>query len=124
MSAAVVRWQIVTPRPGELCDFYEKVFGWRISRDNPLGVREVRTHAAGAPAGSVWPAPPDAPTFVQLFLEVPDVAEAVAAVEGRGGSVIVPRSVLPQGEVMAIVRDPFGLSLGLMEPVAPSTEAT
>lgn len=115
MSAPVVRWQIVTPHPDDLCEFYAEVFGWRTTRDNPLGVREVHPTTAAAFPGSVWPAPPGAPTFVQLFLEVPDVAVAVAEVERRGGAAIVPRSVLPMGEVMAIVRDPFGLSLGLVE---------
>ena len=58
MSAPVVRWQIITSRPDDLCSFYAEVFGWRTRRDNPLGVREVQTQDATAFPGSVWPAPP------------------------------------------------------------------
>jgi len=114
--AAVVRWQIVSPRPDDVARFYGEVFGWDVSRQNALGVREF-TGGDGCP-GSVWPAPPAAPTFVQLFVQVADVEAAVAAVVQRGGAVIVPRSVLPEGEVIAILRDPFGASFGVVAPPA------
>lgn len=121
MSAPVVRWQVVTPQPAAFGRFYAEVFGWRIARDNPLGVREVEGDDGGRGVpGSIWPAPPEAPTFVQLFLEVDDVAATLAAIAQHGGTIVVPRSVLPQGEVMAIAHDPFGLSVGLVERVRQS----
>ena len=115
MAAPVIRWQIISPRPDEVARFYGVVFGWTERRDNALGYREIATGSSDGIQGGVWPAPPEAPTFVQLFIEVADVAATVATVTANGGEVIVPRSALPDGEVMAIVRDPLGTSVGLVE---------
>lgn len=114
MPAPVVRWQIISPRPDEVSQFYGAVFGWTERRDNTLGYREINTGSSEGIQGGVWPAPPEAPTFVQLFVEVPDVDAAITAVTANGGTVLVPKSALPDGEVMAVIRDPLGTSLGLV----------
>ena len=114
MAAPVVRWQILSPRPDEVARFYGAVFGWTESRGNALGYREINTGSTDGIQGGIWPAPPEAPTFVQLFVQVADVDETIAAVIANGGSILVPKSVLPDGEVMAIVRDPLGASVGLV----------
>ncbi|MEZ5293670.1 MAG: VOC family protein [Vicinamibacterales bacterium] len=116
MAAPVVRWQIVSPHPDEVVRFYGAVFGWEERRDNALGYRALLA-GSGVPGG-VWPAPAGAATFVQLFIEVDDIAAAIEATLAHGGSVVVPRSVLPDGDVMAVVRDPLGTSVGLVTPVS------
>lgn len=120
MGAPVVRWQIISPRPEDVSRFYGAVFGWTESRANALGYRELNTGSADGIHGGVWPAPPDAPTFVQLFVQVDDIDVTIRAVVANGGSVLVPKSVLPDGEVMAVVRDPLGTSVGLVTPAASS----
>lgn len=120
MGAPVVRWQIISPRPDEVARFYGAVFGWTGSRANALGYREISTGSSGGIQGGIWPAPPDAPTFVQLFVQVDDIDRTTAAVVANGGSVLVPRSVLPDGDAMAVVRDPLGASVGLFTPAASS----
>src|SRR5262245_57941716 len=114
MAAPVVRWQILSPRPDEVARFYGAVFGWTAARDNALGYREINTGSTDGIQGGIWPAPPDAPTFVQLFVQVDDVDATIAAVLANGGSILVPKSVLPDGDVMAIVRDPLGASVGVI----------
>jgi predicted enzyme related to lactoylglutathione lyase len=114
MAAPVVRWQVLSPRPDEVSRFYCKVFGWTERRDNALGYREIDTGSAAGIRGGVWPAPPDAPSFVQLFVEVDDIEATTAAVVANGGSVVVPKSVLPDGDTMAIVKDSVGMSIGLI----------
>lgn len=113
MIPAVVRWQIVTPDPEASSAFHRALFGWSVDRGNALGYREVRSDAGRGIDGGIWPAPPGAPSFVQLFVEVPDVAVSVARATELGASVVVPVSTLPDGDVMAIVRDPTGVTLGL-----------
>lgn len=120
MGAPVVRWQVISPRPDDVSRFYGAVFGWTESRANALGYRALHTGSADGIQGGVWPAPADAPTFVQLFVEVADIDATIAAVAAHGGSVIVPKSVLPDGEIMAVVRDPLGTSVGLVTPAASS----
>lgn len=110
VSANVVRWQIVTPDPEASASFYRKLFQWPVRSDNALGYREVDSGGIG---GGVWPAPPGAPSFVQLFMEVPDVDASLAAAVSLGATILVPRSVLPGGDVMAVLRDPQGIPFAL-----------
>ncbi len=112
MTNPVVRWQIVTPDAGQTATFYERLFGWEVSRDNALGYREVGTGVGGLPGG-IWPAPPAERPFVQLFVAVPDVEACVRDAELLGGRTIVPATALPDGDVMAIVQDPSGLTVGV-----------
>lgn len=113
MSAPVLQWQMLSPEPDKLLEFYRALFGWRVSAANALGYREVDTGDAGIPGG-VWPSPPGAPPFVQLFVGVDDVAASVEKAVGLGAAIIVPVTVLPDGDAMAILRDPTGLTFGLM----------
>jgi predicted enzyme related to lactoylglutathione lyase len=112
MSNPVVRWQVISPNPDAAAKFYKQLFGWSFTQDNSMGQREVTAADAGV-AGAIWPAPPGTQPFVQLFFAVSDVEASVRRVEELGGKTIVPRTVLPDGDVMAIVHDPFGLSIGL-----------
>ncbi len=110
MSSPVVRWQLITPSPDKSAAFYEKVFGWKISQNNALGYREIDT---GGLAGGMWPAPPQASPFVQLFVAVSDVDACLAAAERHGAKVVVQKTVLPDGDTMAVIADPSGLSVGV-----------
>lgn len=114
MAAPVVRWQIVSPNPDGVGRFYGHVFGWTEKRDNALGYRDVNTGSPKGIPGGVWPAPPDAPSFVQLFIEVDDLDATIEAVTAHGGTILVPKSALPDGDTMAVVRDPLGMSIGLV----------
>lgn len=113
MNAPVLQWQMLSPEPDKLLDFYRALFGWRVSTANALGYRAVETGDGGTPGG-VWPAPAGAPPFVQLFVGVDDVALSVEKAVSLGAAIVVPVTVLPDGDVMAILRDPAGLTFGLM----------
>ena len=108
MGNPVVRWQIITPNPDAATSFYRELFGWTATRDNALGYRQVRTGSNGI-EGGIWPAPGDVQSFVQLFIEVADVEAHVQRATELGAEVIVPVSVLPEGDTMAVLRDPGGL---------------
>ena len=76
MSNPVVQWQIIAKDPESVALFYRKLFGWKISANNALGFREVAAEKGGIPGG-IWLAPPEAHNFVQLFVAVEDVDQAV-----------------------------------------------
>src|SRR5436190_17490340 len=116
MSAPVLQWQVVTPKPDELARFYKDVFGWTISAKNAIGYRQVAAEPGGI-SGGIWPAPPEAPSYVQLFIGVPDVETAAKKAADLGAEIIVPVTALPDGDVMAVLRDPYGLTFGLMRRV-------
>ncbi|MFN7963139.1 MAG: VOC family protein [Thermoanaerobaculia bacterium] len=113
MPNAVSHWQILSADPERTARFYTQLFGWTIDASNAIGYREVRTGAAGGIDGGIWPAPPGAPTFVQLFIDVEDLAAAVARATELGASVLFGPQKLPDGDEMALLRDPEGLAFGL-----------
>ena len=105
----VIRWQIVSPQPKEATSFYANLFGWRVTDQN-----EIDTGTGRGIDGSVWPAPPEARDFVQLFVAVDDVDRTIARATAVGASVIVPKTAMPDGHFVAILRDPHGLSFGIV----------
>jgi predicted enzyme related to lactoylglutathione lyase len=115
MSNPVIRWQIISPEPDKAAAFYQKLFGWKVSKANAMGYRELKTETkSAAPVdGGIWPSPPGQNSFVQLFIEVPDVDSCIEKATGLGAQIIVPKSELPDGDTMAVLLDPAGLSFGI-----------
>jgi uncharacterized protein len=113
MSAPVLEWQIVTTNPDRLSRFYVDLFDWTVDTNNALGYRQIDT-GGGSMRGGIWPAPPDAHSFVQLFVGVPDVEQSVARAQELGARVIVPPTALPDGDELAILADPCGVTFGVM----------
>jgi hypothetical protein len=107
MTNQITHWQIISPEPDKVAAFYQKLFAWNLTAANALGYREFKT--GGAIDGGVWPAPPGKPGFVQLHVEVADIEATVARAEKLGAKVVVPKSVLPDGDAMAVLLDPTGI---------------
>ncbi len=116
MGNPVMQWQILAKDPEKLGAFYTKMFDWRIDANNPLGYRMIDTGAGRGINGGMWPSPPEGHSFVQLFIEVDDVAKFVERAKQLGGSVIIPPQKLPGGDEMAIIHDPEHIPLGLYKP--------
>lgn len=110
MPMRVTQFQILAKNPERAAEFYQRVFGWTVHSDNALAYRTLDT---GGIAGGIWPAPPEAPPMVQLFLEVDDVPAAVASATAAGAHLVIPPSTLPDGDEMAVIVDPEGLAFGL-----------
>jgi predicted enzyme related to lactoylglutathione lyase len=115
MPNPVIRWQIVSPEPDVAARFYQQLFGWDLPTANAMGYRELKTGAIpAAPVdGGIWPAPPGQGPFVQLFIEVADVDASATKAQSLGAKVIVPTSILPDGDTMAVLTDPTGLPFGI-----------
>lgn len=113
MIPAVVKWQIVSPQAEASAGFYAALFGWKIDQTSAFGFRELKSGSDRGIDGGVWPAPPQAQSFVQLFIEVPDVDASINAALTLGAVVVVPKALLPGGDVMAVLRDPTGVTFGL-----------
>jgi uncharacterized protein len=118
MTHPVTRFQILSSAPAETASFYSALFGWTVDANNPLGYRRVDTGSSAGIQGGIWPAPPQAPSFVQLFVAVDDVRAAVDRARELGAQPIIPPTVLPEGDEMAVLSDPQGLSFGVWRPAA------
>lgn len=115
MSNPVIRWQILSPDPEKTAGFYAKLFSWKASNANGLGYRELKTTSEKSIDGGVWPAPQTERSFVQLFIEVRDVENSIRDAEKLGATILIPKATLPDGDTMAVLQDPTGLSFGICQ---------
>ncbi|MGH9762727.1 MAG: VOC family protein [Blastocatellia bacterium] len=113
MASPVVQFQILSKAPEDTARFYSGLFGWTVGADNPLGYRQINTGSEEGIQGGIWPAPPEAQSFVQLFVAVEDMDGSIRKAEALGARVIVPATNLPDGDQMAVMLDPQGLSFAL-----------
>jgi uncharacterized protein len=77
MGSPVTQFQILSKAPEETARFYGSLFGWKIDANNPMGYRQIDTGSKEGIQGGIWPAPPRASNFVQLFMRVEDVGASV-----------------------------------------------
>ena len=116
MGQPVVSWQMITKNPDRANEFYTKLFGWKSNANNALGYRMIDTGTEKGINGGIWPAPPHANSFVQLFIEVDDMGKYVEQAAKLGAKVLIPPQKLPDGDEMAILHDPEGMSFGIVKP--------
>jgi predicted enzyme related to lactoylglutathione lyase len=115
MPNPVTQFQIISTAPDETARFYSDLFDWMIDANNPMGYRQISTGSTDGIHGGIWPAPPQATNFVQLFITVADAAAAVAKAEKLGAKLLIPLTALPGGETMAVMHDPCGMSFAVWQ---------
>ncbi len=113
MANPVMQFQILSKTPDETALFYSTLFGWTVDGNNPMGYRRIATGSADGIQGGIWPAPPQSPNFVQLFIAVDDVKSSVQKAEKLGAKLIIPPTTLPDGDEMAVLHDPQGMSFAV-----------
>jgi len=74
-----------------------------------MGYRQIDTGSKEGIQGGIWPAPPQSSNFVQLFMKVDDVGALVQKAQELGAKVLIPPTVLPDGDEMAVLHDPQGM---------------
>jgi predicted enzyme related to lactoylglutathione lyase len=118
MGNAVLQFQILSKTPDETAKFYSTMFGWKIDSANPLGYRRIDTDAGEGIHGGIWPAPPQAHNFVQLFVGVDSVQGFAEKAEKLGAKILIPPTMLPEGDEMAVLHDPSGMPFAIWRRAA------
>jgi predicted enzyme related to lactoylglutathione lyase len=113
--APIVFFDIAGPDAAKLRAFYAGAFGWKIGPTNAIG-----RDSTGGLDGTLRQDPAEK----VLYLGVPDVTAALAAVVRAGGAVVQPRFEVPGVVVLGLFTDPAGNRMGLVEtrdgrPVVP-----
>jgi predicted enzyme related to lactoylglutathione lyase len=116
VGSPVVQFQILSKNPDRTAEFYTSLFDWDVNADNPLGYRRLNTKSDRGISGGIWPSPPDGHSFVQLFVEVDDLAAYVNRATRIGATVVIPPQQLPEGERMAVLVDPEGIPIAMVQP--------
>jgi len=103
--APIVFFDIAGPDAAALRTFYANVFKWSINDRNAIDKTSAGLEGTlrQDPAEKV------------LYLGVPDVTAALAAIQAAGGTILAPRFEVPGVVILGLFKDPAGNRLGLVE---------
>jgi len=128
-ARSFIWYELMTPDPDAAAVFYGKVVGWTIAeqadpstsfdyrmigRDdggNAGGVLKLDDAMIAGGARPCW----------MPYIYTPDVDAEIAAIEAEGGKLQMPATDLPVGRI-AMVADPQGVPIYLMNPVPPADQ--
>jgi predicted enzyme related to lactoylglutathione lyase len=107
--------------PKAMAQFYSGVAGYEITPvDRPDGSLSYFLASGGYTRCAIIPSPaPDVASEWLPYLRVPDVKAAMKQVERAGGKVAVPPSAEIHNGRLAVILDPSGAPLGLVQLAEP-----
>src|ERR1700712_3600972 len=101
--------------------FYEKVFGWRFEAWGPPGFFKIATSDGGdpGPLGALQKRreliTAERTNGFECTVAVADVDAVAAAVVAAGGTILIPRTLIPPVGHLIFFRDPEGNVVGAMQ---------
>src|SRR4051812_18609001 len=98
MTNSVRHWQFLTSDPDRTAAFYGDLFDWPVSNANGMGYRTVSSSGGIGIDGGIWPTPPGGLEGVQIYIEVADIDATLARVRELGGTVVLEKQILPDGD--------------------------
>jgi len=102
-SAPIVFFDIAGPDAAKLRTFYASNFGWKIDAGNGIDAGALKGTLRQDPAEKI------------IYIGVPDINAALEQIKQSGGSVAMPRMVVPNVVTFALFTDPAGNRMGLVE---------
>ncbi len=114
--ARVIHFEIPASDPQRSVDFYSKTFGWTISRWGEEEYWLVSTGPETEPGihGAVIKRrAPDMPVVNSIGVQ--DIDAAMEAVVTNGGSIVVPKNVIPGVGYLCYFKDPDGVIHGIIQ---------
>ncbi|MBI3962038.1 MAG: VOC family protein [Deinococcus sp.] len=115
MAHSVMHWEIAAKDAKKLQDFYAKVFGWKISTNNPMNYGMVETGGKGGINGGIFQTDGNIPSYVTFYITVEDLQAYLDKAESLGGKTVVPPTPIPDVGSFAMFTDPEGHCLGLFK---------
>jgi hypothetical protein len=112
MANPVVHFEIGCRDLKQTSAFYRQLFGWNISNDQ---FAMIDTGGANGVGGHVAALEHEPHNFTHFYVQVQDVAAALAQAEALGGKTVVPPVKIPTGE-FGWFADPEGNTVGLWTP--------
>ena len=96
-------------------DFFVQLFGWTIDHRKPIRytVEEVRT---GEPSALILLEQDSPGASATFYVQVEDLEASVRQAEALGGALVTPPTPLEEGGRFALVLDPQGHHVGLLQP--------
>jgi len=122
-------YELMTTDPEGAKAFYDSVVGWSIGpAHDAIGYRMIG-RSDGGNAGGLLPLTAEMqqhgarPAWLG-YINVPDVDDALVAIEQAGGRTLMPARDIDQAGKIALVSDPTGAAFYVMTPAPPSGSET
>lgn len=113
MASPIVFFEITCRDAAPLAPFYRSVFGWSVEPHESGEYHTVST--GGSVDGMITQIPDEMRATLTVFVQTSDLDATLASVEAAGGALLFPPMTLPNGERIAMINDPVGTTLGLIE---------
>lgn len=108
----IVHIEIPTQNGKESADFYEKLFGWHIERDEQMDYTMFDPHEG--PGGGFSPLGENVSVGdILIYVNSDDIEADLKKAESLGGSVMMEKSEIPNTGWFGIFKDPTGNPIGL-----------
>ena len=112
MAQPVVHFEVHGKDGKKLQEFYGKLFDWNVDTNNPMSYGMVAAGEGGI-GGGITQAQPGGGPMVTFYVNVPDLAAALARAESLGGKTVMPPMAVPGGPEIALLSDLEGNVIGL-----------
>ena len=116
MSGAFVWYELATPDPAAAAGFYTSVLGWGTRPFGPEGAAYTLLSAGAHDVGGIMALPPGARPGWNGYVAVEALDATLAAMQADGATVIMPATDLPEIGRIAVIADPQGVVLCLIQP--------
>ena len=108
--------ELMTTDPESAKKFYAAVFGWTFEKNPKFDYTIIKL--GGQMAGGMMPMPPGCPTPAWgNYVTVASADETAAKVKSLGGKVLVAPQPAALGSRFAVITDPTGGAVGLVQYV-------
>ncbi|MCC6315589.1 MAG: VOC family protein [Thermomicrobiales bacterium] len=118
MSGLVTHFEIYGDDLSDLADFYRDLFGWTIAKVPGIDYHTIQTGSSSRDGirGGLQRRPIDEPRSWVHYVSVDAIDDAVSRVERLGGTVVRPKTAVPQTAWYAVVQDPAGNIFAVWQP--------
>ena len=120
MANKIVHWELMGTDGAGLKTFYGDLFGWTLEGVPGFGDYYMTNGDETGVAGAIGQGNEHMPNYQCMYVEVTDINEHLAKAEAGGGTIVVPRTVVPDTVVFGMFTDPAGNLVGVVEPDTPS----
>lgn len=119
--------ELMTTDPPAAVDFYSKVVGWGTAPYEGAGQPYTMWMAGETPIGGVMDLPEPAramgaPPHWMGYVGTPDIHGTIKQATGLGGNTVVPPFPVPTVGHLAVITDPQGAMISLLQPESDMPE--
>ncbi|MHC4065083.1 MAG: VOC family protein [Planctomycetota bacterium] len=114
MGNPLVHFEFMTDDEDKCRAFYGSVFDWEFDASSMPGYTLIKTGTD--PSGGLMKRPAESPsTALNVYFEVDDVEAVLAKVTSAGGTVLVPKTPIPNVGAFGMFADPENNCVGVFQ---------